>query len=414
MPFRVDFAPTATDEAEQVLRTLFGPDSPPDPYPLFARLRELAPVHRSPALGAVVLTRFADCGRVLGDTANFRVVDAAWRDEHTPDWRDSNAQVFLSALLAWRNPPEHTRLRRLLTRDFTVRRVEALRPAVRRCVDAALDRLAADGAGADLVDTVLYPVTMTVISELIGVPEADRPRFRELVDAVGRFLDPQADAATKARGDAAALEYRAYFQRLIEARRREPRDDLASALLAKRAADPDQLGDEELVDSLIVLFGGGFETTAGVLGNGLEVLLRDRVQWARLVADPELADSAVEELVRWDTAGQLGQRVAVAEAEVGGLTVHAGESVMILTGAANRDPARFAEPDRFDIGRADGRSLSFGHGIHLCLGAALARLEMTTLLGALVARFPELRLSGPAVRRPTVALRGLSGLPVRF
>lgn len=412
MPPRADLVPA--DEAEQVLRTLFGPDTPADPYPLFARLRELAPVHHSPVLGATVLTRFADCAQVLADGAGFRVVDAAWRDEHEPGWRASSAQTFLSALLAWRNPPEHTRLRRLLTRDFTVRRVEALRPAVRRAVDRALDELAAAPEPADLVNTVLYPVALAVISELVGVPEADYPHFRELVDAVSRFLDPQADAETKARGDAAALAYQSYFQDLIADRRRAPRADLASALVAKHETDPDQLTDEELVNSLIVLYGGGFETTANLLGNGLNTLLRHRDQWAALVADPGLAPRAVDELLRWDTSAQLQQRVAAADTEIGGVPVPAGGMLVVLTGAANRDPARFTDPERFDIHRDEGRALSFGHGIHLCLGSALARLELTTVLRGLAARFPGLTIAGPAVRRPTVVMRGLSELPVRL
>jgi cytochrome P450 len=404
-----------SDEAEQMLMSLFAPGGAADPYPAFAKVRELSPVHHSPGLGAWVFTRFADCQQVLADGQNFLVQDEAWRDANMPGWRESFAARFMSALLVWRNAPDHTRLRRLLTRDFTVRRVEALRPTVQRTVDDVLDRLAAGGAGnatVDLVTEVFYPLANTVIGQLVGVPREDHERLQQLTQTIGRLLDPQTDPATVQLGDQAAVEYRNYFRDLVRARRADPRDDLTSALVAKHEEHGDQLSDDEVIDSLVLLFAAGFETTAGVLGNGTSALLGERAQYERLVDDPSLAASATEEILRWDTSVQLIFRYAVKESEIGGTTIPANAVVAVLNGAANRDPARFSDPDRFDITRDEGRPLSFGHGIHMCIGAALARLEMTLLLTTLATRFPKLAPAGALVRRPAWVLRGLTSLPV--
>jgi cytochrome P450 len=404
-----------SSEADEVLMSLFGPIGAEDPYPAYAKLRELAPVHRSETLGLTVLSRFADCQKVLSDAATFIVVDDVWKDANNPGWRESPGATFLSALLPWRNPPEHTRERRLLTRDFTVRRVQELRPAVQHTVDQVLDRFADEGAGGtpvDFVDVVLYPLGMAVIGDLVGVPARDHEMFRGLVESIGRFVDPQVPEEVRRSADLAAVRYREYFVGLIAQRRAEPRDDLTSALIGKHTADPEQMTDDDVLNSLLVLFGGGFETTAGALGNGLYALLTHPEQYELLTADPSLAASATEEIMRWDSSAQVNQRIAVEPVEIGGIKIPANAMVLSLLGAANRDPERFADPERFDITRADRRGLFFGHGIHLCLGAALARLEMTTLLATVAARFPKLRIAGPITRRPNIILRGLTSLPL--
>jgi cytochrome P450 len=404
-------------EADRILMSLFAPEGVWDPYPAYTKMRELAPVFHSPTLNSWVLTRFADCQQVYADAQRVKVVDEQWKDANTPGWRDSPGSTFLSSLLPWKNPPEHTRERRLLARDFTMRRVEAMRPSVQRATDRVLDRFAELGAGGkpvDFVDVVLYPLGMAVIGDLVGVPERDHEKFRDLTDALTRLVDAQVSDEQRQRGDNAAVEYKKYFVDLIEQRRAEPQDDLTSALIGKHEADPEVMSDDDVLYSLIVLFGGGYETTAGALGNGLYALLTNPEQYELLAGNPSLAAGATEEILRWDPSAQANQRVAVEEIEVGGVTIPANSMLFVLSGAANRDPARFGEPDRLDITRDDGRGLFFGHGLHLCIGAALARLEMTTLLESMAKRFPKLKIAGEVTRRPHMALRGLTSLPVTY
>lgn len=401
--------------ADEALLSLSTPAGLADPYPVYAKLREEAPIFRSEVFGGWVLSRFADCQAVLADGETFRVLDARWRDRHTPGWRDNAAMALFADLLPWKNPPDHTRERRLLMRDFTVRRVQGLEPAVRRAVDRVLDRFAdatADGTAAEFVGTVLYPLGMAVIGDLVGVPETDHDRLRRVTDLIGKQVDPAMSPDLRAEVDAAALEYRAYFTELIALRRAEPGDDLTSALLARPAAGAEPMSEDEVLNALLVLFGGGYETTAGALGNGVHALLTHPDQFALLAGDPGLAGGAAEEILRWDGAAQMSQRAAARPAVLDGREIPADDVVVILAGAANRDPARFADPDRFDITRDGGRALFFGHGLHLCLGAALARLEMTVLLEQLGKRFPALRIGGEAQRRPNPALRGMAALPL--
>jgi cytochrome P450 len=401
--------------ADEALLSLSTPAGLADPYPVYAKLREETPIFRSEVFGGWVLSRFADCQPVLADGETFLVLDAQWRDRHTPGWRENPAMVLLADLLPWKNPPEHTRERRLLMRDFTVRRVQGLEPAVRRAVDRVLDRFAdatADGTAAEFVGTVLYPLGMAVIGDLVGVPEADHDRLRHVTDLIGKQVQPAMSADLRAEVDAAAVEFRAYFADLIARRRAEPRDDLTSALLARPAADAELMSEEDVLNSLVVLFGGGYETTAGALGIGIHALLTHPEQFALLTGDPTLAAGAAEEMLRWDGSAQMSQRAAVRPAVLDGVEIPAGEAIVVLNGAANRDPARFADPDRFDITRAAGRGLFFGHGLHLCLGAALARLEMTVLLEQLGKRFPALRIGGAVERRQNPALRGMAALPL--
>ncbi|WP_103349275.1 cytochrome P450 [Amycolatopsis sp. CA-128772] len=401
--------------ADQALLSLSTPAGLADPYPVYAKLREETPIFRSEVFGGWVLSRFADCQQVLADGDTFRVLDAGWRDRHRPGWRDNAAMALLADLLPWKNPPDHTRERRLLVRDFTVRRVQELEPAVRRATDRVLNRFAdatADGTAAEFVGLVLYPLGMAVIGDLVGVPEADHDRLRRLTDLIGKQVNPAMSPDLRAEVDAAAVEFRAYFTELIVRRRAEPGADLTSALLARPTGGAEPMSEEEVLNALVVLFGGGYETTAGALGNGIHALLTHPDQFALLSGDPGLAAGAAEEALRWDGAAQMSQRAAARPAVLDGHEIPADDAITVLAGAANRDPARFADSDRFDITRDDGRGLFFGHGLHLCLGAALARLEMTVVLEQLGKRFPGLRIGGEVQRRPNPALRGMAALPL--
>jgi pimeloyl-ACP methyl ester carboxylesterase len=229
---------------------------------------------------------------------------------------------------------------------------------------------------------------------------------------IGKQVNPAMPADLRAEVDAAAVEFRAYFADLIALRRAEPRDDLTSALLARPTPDAELMSADDALNSLLVLFGGGYETTAGALGLGIHALLTHPEQFALLAGDPGLAAGAAEETLRWDGAAQMSQRAAARPAVLAGVEIPAEDMVVVLMGAANRDPARFPDPDRFDITRDGGRGLFFGHGLHLCLGAALARLEMTVLLEQLGKRFPALRIAGEVQRRPNPALRGMAALPL--
>jgi cytochrome P450 len=328
-------------------------------------------------------------------------------------WEHEALRSFFGSLL-FRNPPEHTRLRRLVSGVFTARRVQELRPAVECLVQQLLDRMedaGANGAPVEFMDAFAFPLPVTVIGELLGVPAADRVQFRSLVrqwtTVVEEFrLDELAQA------NAAAHAIRDYFTGLVRQRRTHPGEDLLSALVAV-ADRGDRLTEDELLTMIMFLFAAGFETTTNLLGNGLRALLDAPDQLARLRADPLLAASAVEELLRYDTPVQLTGRMINDDVRLGdGLRLRAGEGAELLLGAANRDPARFHDPHRLDISRREAPPLSFGGGVHYCLGAALARLEGQVAFPAVLQRFPSIAPAGEPVRRPGLTLRGFAYLPL--
>jgi cytochrome P450 len=295
---------------------------------------------------------------------------------------------------------------------FTARRVGALREVIEAQVGEVLDEMGAR-TEADVVTHLAYPLPIAVICALLGVPAPDRGRFRRLAEALTAVLEVRFDTEQAATAHAAALELEAYFAELIARRRAEPRDDLVTALAAAHDAGGDRLTAGELMGNLTLLLVAGFETTTNLLGNGL-VLLLDRPHHAkRLAAEPERAPAYVEEILRLDSPVQLTERFAGAATTVAGVPVPAGAEMILLLGAANRDPARFARPGEFDPDRADNAPLSFGAGAHYCLGAPLARLEAQVALPALLRRFPEMTLTARPRRRPRLTLRGWAALPVR-
>ncbi|WP_308294766.1 cytochrome P450 [Streptomyces sp. JJ66] len=383
------------------------------PAPGYSRLRAEEPVARVPvATGGHtwVVTGYAEARAALSDP---RLSRAAFYRADAPEFPG-----LLKAppeMIASMDPPEHTRLRKLVTKAFTVRRVERLRPRIQELVDGFLDAMAAGGDSADLVAALSSPLPITVICELLGVPADDQEQFglwaRQFASVTG---DPE-----RAREGAGRLA--GYMAQMIAVKREEPADDLLSALIAARDED-DRLSEQELIVFGYTLLGAGFDTTACQLANSVLALIAHHPeQWRRLCEHPEEVPAAVEELLRavnlfaTDTTGF--PRLATEDVEIGGVTVPRGEPVFIVLSSANRDPALVADPDRLDLRRTDSRHLSFGHGIHRCLGAPLARLELTIALDGLVRRFPGLRLAVPEsdlVWHPGDVNHNLAALPVTW
>jgi cytochrome P450 len=322
----------------------------------------------------------------------------------------------LAGSLLFMDPPDHTRLRRLVACAFTPKRVADLRRTSEAITAELLDETAAAGASGDVVDLIrslAYPLPVRTICSLLGVPEADEATFTRWSRGLARSLDPS--VLRSAEVDAAIADAEsglaAYLEDLLAVRRTRPRDDLLSALLDVEA-DGDRISPDEVVDLALLLLVAGHETTVNLIGNGVLALLRAPDQLNLLRRAPDLVAGVVDELLRFDSPVQLTQRVATEDLDLVGCPVRAGDEIMLVLGAANRDPLVFAEPNRLDVTRDARRHVAFGGGIHHCLGAALAQLEGEVALSALLARFPQLELAGEPLRRPTFTLRGLESLPV--
>ncbi|WP_425553800.1 cytochrome P450 [Dactylosporangium salmoneum] len=376
-----------------------------NPYSRYARLRQISPIVRA-ADDALVVTGYADCQTVVRDPRFAHMPPDMLAFIGFPDWRDHPAlhQLFTSILTL--NPPDHTRLRRLVGSAFTARRVQALRPAIERMVAELLDDLAGQGP-VDFVDRFAFPLPVAVIGELLGVPAEDRAQFQTLVRDWTQVLEVITPEVLE-RADPAAATIREYLAGLLQRRRREPADDLLTALAQAQAAD-DRLSDDEVLSNAALLFAAGFETTTNLLANGVVALAAHPGQKPLLGADPE---RAVEEFLRYDSPVQLSSRVVMEPVELAGVAIEPGERVVAYLGAGNHDPARFDAPHELRLDRADNAPLSFGGGIHYCLGAPLARLEAQIALPALVARFPALAVAGPPQRRDSLSLKGFTALPV--
>jgi len=398
-------------DALEILTALGTPQVRANPYPHYAALHELGEV-LSLAPGAVVVVGYDAINSVLRD-AGFRVSDDATFDRDFPGWRDNPVFVQGMDWILNLNAPRHSRIRSLIARAFTARRVAGLEPAIARMADDLLDGMAdrgADGSPVEFMHDFAYLLPVTVICELIGIPEADRESFRPVArDLAGVF--ELTDPATLPAINAAAVELLAYFTGLAAERRANPRDDLITDLLAISDADDGRLTDAELLHNLTLLLVAGFETTTNLLGNGLQVVLQEPPAGAAVIDGSVSAGVFVEEVLRYDSPVQLTSRVGYPT-ELGGAKVGDGESVMTLIGAGNRDPRKFTDPDKFLPLRGDGAPLSFGGGAHFCIGAALARLEGTVAFPRLLSRFPKMAPAGEPIRRETLLLRGFDALPV--
>src|SRR6266581_1934644 len=381
-----------------------------NPYPTYHRLRAEEPVHHNPR-GFWVLTRYEDVLVALRDPRFAKEAIAAFVAA-----RLGFAPPGIGLSMLDRDPPDHTRLRGLVSQAFTPRVVELLRPHIQRIVDGLLDR--AETAGSmDLIEDFAYPLPVIVICEMLGVPVGDRERFKQWGLDIARGLDaiwlpPDSDVTQRSMSSRRALGD--YFRELIAERRSFPRSDVLSGLIAAEEAG-DKLSEEELLATCILLLVAGHETTVNLIGNGTLALLRHPDQLRRLRENPGLIGSAVEELLRYDGPVQRTARIPSADVRFDGLTIGKGEMVMPFIGAADRDPAQFPDPDRLDITRTDNRHIAFGWGIHFCLGAPLARVEGQLAINTLVQRLPKLAL---AIDRPedrqSLTLRGLTTLPVGF
>jgi cytochrome P450 len=317
-------------------------------------------------------------------------------------------------VLSMTDPPEHTRLRRLVVRSFTPRVLEALRPAIEQLVDDLL-REAEGRASMDAISQFAYPLPAIVIGKLLGAPEDGREQFmrwsKTIVDFVGTG---HADEARALANEQTLEEFRAFLEPIIRDRRAHPQDDLISILAS--SDEGERLTEDEIVSTCIVLLFAGHETTANLIGNGLLALLRYPEQLALLRAEPERMPAAVEELLRYDSPVQRNRRLAMQDMTFGGKEIRQGDSVLVFMGSANRDPARFQDPEALDITRAPNPQMAFGHGIHFCAGAALTRLEAPIALRALLDRFPNVRLADDFEERwhRNITFRGLQSLELRI
>jgi cytochrome P450 len=398
-------------DAMEIFTALSTPAGRSDPYPYYAQLHELGEaVTLGP--GAVVVVGYDAINAVLRDPG-FVVSDEARFDEGFPGWREN--PVFQQAMdwILNLNGPKHARIRSLIARAFTARRVAGLEPAITRIADDLLDAITArgaDGSAVEFMHDFAFLLPVTVICELIGVPEADRDGFRPVARDLAMVFEFD-DVASLPAINAAATELLAYFTGLAASRRAHPRDDLISDLLAISDAADGRLTDAELLHNLTLLLVAGFETTTNLLGNGLQVILEHPALTAGLTDGSVPADAFVAEVLRYDSPVQLTSRIGY-ETKVADVAVADGDSVMTMLGAGNRDPRRFAEPDAFRPERADGAPLSFGGGAHFCIGAALARLEGSIAFPRIARRFPALAPAGLPLRRETFLLRGYDALPV--
>ncbi|WP_407188108.1 cytochrome P450 [Bradyrhizobium centrosematis] len=398
---------------------LFNPLSPDfirDPYPHYERLRTIDPIHVTP-FGQFVASRHADVSLVMRDKRFGK--DFVERSKRRYSEKIMDEPVFrsMSHWMLQADPPDHTRLRGLVVKAFTARRVEDMRPRIQEIVDQAIDAVI-DRGHMDLIEDFAFRLPVTIICEMLGIPEDHREVFYKSSRDGGRLLDPVPLTPEEIKkGNEGNLMAQMYFQQLFELRRKNPGDDLITQLV-QAEEDGNKLTNEELTANIILLFGAGHETTVNLIGNGLLALHRNPDQLALLKTRPELMEGAIEEFLRYDSSVQMTGRVALEEIEdLGGKRIPKGETVLCLLGSANRDPAVYPDrPDRLDVTRTNVKPLSFGGGIHFCLGAQLARIEAEIAIATLLRRLPDLRIDDVENPewRPTFVLRGLKRLPASW
>ncbi len=391
------------------------PDFIRNPYPTYHRLRANGPVQWDQTRGYWLATGYEACASILRDKRFGRRFEVVVEHRYGAGAMRETVFRMLGATMLMREPPDHARIRGLVTRAFTARRVEQLRPRIRALVAEMLDRIEPAGR-MDIIRDFAHVLPVTVICDMLGIPEHDRGRFLGTAAASTRMLDP-VPMNRREIDEANAMfdEQTAYFTALFDLRRRNPGDDLITALLHARD-DSGGLTEEELLANVWLLFVAGHETTRNLIGNGLLALHRNPEELARLKADPGLLATAVAELLRYDSSVQFVSRTAYEDVEIGGVTIARDQSVICLLAAGNRDPAVFPDPDRLDVGRPDVRPLSFGGGIHYCLGAQLTMIEGQEAFAGLLARLPGMRLEDIDTPswKPTFTIHGLHELRARW
>ena len=388
-----------------------------NPYIGYRRLREADPVHWSDVQGGWMLSRHADVLAVLRDSTyssdprkgNMRVQqtdDASMRPM---------IEMALGRIMLFSDPPDHTRLRGLVSKAFTPRRVEELRPRIQQIFDELLDQAMAKGSTVDVIEDLAFPLPVIVIAEMMGAPAEDREQFKQWSRPLAKMIDPFVTDEQMKAAAMAAMAFVQYLVPLIEERRTNPQNDVLSAMVAAEEAG-DKLETPELLANFILLLIAGHETTMNLIGNGLAALLAHPAQLDALRNEPDLVKNAVEEILRYDGTVQLTARTALDEKIIDGHTIEPLQQVIVLLGAANHDPAVFKDPDTFDIRREDVRHhVAFGSGAHFCLGAPLARAEAQIALSTLLRRYPNLELATDEVQwRDSVTLRGVVDLPVKL
>ena len=379
-----------------------------NPYPVFAARRAVEPVGWSDALGEWVTFGHAEADAVLRHRGLGRLWRLRWPDDPLPNYTLLHEHSLLE-----NEPPTHTRLRWLVAAGFGRRQVERLRGRVTeiaRGLARDVRDAAAGGSTVDLMPLYAEPLPVAVIATLLGVPDEDRGLLRPWSNAIVKLYEPAPPVDRRRAAETAATEYVGYVRGLIDYRRRHPGEDLLSDLIATRDADGSRLSEDELVATAVLLQMAGHEASVNVVGNGTYALLSHPAERARLTAD--LVPGAVEELIRYDSPLQLFERTATEPVRIGSITVEPGQKIAALLGAANRDPAVFADPDRLDLARWPNPHLGFGAGIHFCLGAPLARVELQASLATLLTDLPGLVLAGEPTRHPTFTHRGFATLPV--
>jgi cytochrome P450 len=382
-----------------------------NPYPHYHALRDYAPVHRLPD-GGYFLSRYADCVTVYKDVALF---SSDKKREFRPKYGDSLLYQHHTTSLVFNDPPLHTRVRKIIAGAFSPRAIAALQQPVIDLVDTLLDRLAERGGG-DLIADFAAAVPVEVIGNLLAVPREERGPLREWSLAILGALEPVLTPVQQQRGERAVRDFLAYLEGLVAERRAQlgdPERDVLTRLL-QGEQHGEKLSELELLHNIIFILNAGHETTTNLIGNGLYALLQWPAAKAALIGNPALIRSAVEEVLRFESSNQLGNRVTTAPTEIGGVPMPAGTFITIGIGAANRDPAEFADPDRFEIAREPNRHLAFGSGAHVCAGLNIARLEGRIAIGRLLARFPRYRLAGKPIRGGRARFRGFLALPVQM
>jgi cytochrome P450 len=395
---------------------LSAPDVIADPYPYFRQLRAEDPVHWNPLWGGWILTRHDDVQASFQDRRlsadRMSPFMASLKKEEARELQPSY-QIF-SKWMVFTDPPQHTRLRMLVNKAFTLRRVESLRPRIQAIVDELLDRVIPAGR-MELIHDFAYLLPVTVIAELLGVPARDHENIKKWSDEITLFIFGAIGVPDRRqRAQLAMLELASYLKAVIAERRQQPQDDLISALIAAQEQD-DALTDDEIVSTCALVLFGGHETTTNLISSSVHALLKNPEQKQKLAENPSLISTAVEEFLRYDGPSKSMVRLALEDFELRGKQIKKGQRLLLIQSAANHDPERFANPDSLDITRQPNPHVAFGYGIHFCLGAPLARVETAITINTILQRLPKLRLAADTLEwHPTIVSRALKALPVAF